>query len=621
LYRLLLLALSVSLVSVALLSHALLAQSPVAKSSAESSSASDSRQNPEKLEQQVVVTGTYQSINLEEAERPIRVIPVDRKALLTTNTWIDLLRLDSSLDVRQRGANSMQADFSIRGGSFGQTLVLVDGLRMNDSQTGHHNSDLPIPLDSVARIEILPGAGSAHYGADAVGGVINVITRRPESSFMRLRGGLGNFGTNQQRAEFGHTRGEFYQQVSLSRELSTGFIANRDYRYLGGAYQAGIRTRWGNSSVLLASSDRVFGAQGFYGNFPSWERTKSWWVSGRQEFGSRTEASFAYRRHTDLFVLFRDNPLRYTNHHIKNAVQAALRRRDPIGDKFQVSYGVEGFNDDIVSNNLGNRSRARGAAYAVVDARALRRFSVSFGARQEIYSGGQRAFSPLASAAFWASSKIKIRGNASRAFRLPTFTDLYYRDPANIGNPNLRSERAANYEGGVDLYLTERVRVETTVFRRNERDVIDFVRSDLTSPWRAINFQQLNFTGLETALLWRHKTGQFDLRYTALEGGRQEVAGTFSRYAFNYPRHHAVVGWQTTVKRQVLMRTRIGRLARLGRDAYTTWDLYAARAGGTITPFLQFTNLSNARFQEIVGVPMPGRGVVFGLEWMPFGRR
>ena len=90
----------------------------------------------------------------------------------------DALRLASSIDVRMRGVSGVQSDFAVRGANFGQMLVLVDGVRLNDAQSGHHNGDIPVPLDAVERIEVLYGPGSSLFGADAFGGTVNVITRR-----------------------------------------------------------------------------------------------------------------------------------------------------------------------------------------------------------------------------------------------------------------------------------------------------------------------------------------------------------------------------------------------------------------------------------------------------------
>ena len=132
----------------------------------------------------VVVTGAYSPVPLEEANRNIRSLDL-RRLSLVSNTFADLLKLDSSVDLRERAPNLLQSDISIRGGGFGQTLILLNGLRLNDAQSGHHNLDVPVAADAVERIEILKGSGSTLYGSDAVGGVVNFITSKPEATARR----------------------------------------------------------------------------------------------------------------------------------------------------------------------------------------------------------------------------------------------------------------------------------------------------------------------------------------------------------------------------------------------------------------------------------------------------
>src|SRR3954454_17394759 len=145
------------------------------------------------VKETVVVTGVWEPLPLEEADRSVRSIRLEG-VRLTTNTFTDLLRLDPSVDLRERAPNGVQGDVSIRGGSFGQTLVLLDGMRLNDVQSGHHNLDLPVPLEAIQSVEILKGSGSTLYGSDAVGGVVNFVSRVPESSEFRLQAAAGNFG-------------------------------------------------------------------------------------------------------------------------------------------------------------------------------------------------------------------------------------------------------------------------------------------------------------------------------------------------------------------------------------------------------------------------------------------
>src|SRR5437899_12686837 len=172
-------------------------------------------QQPEPRRETIVVTGVYQPIAIDEVDRSVRLLPVQGEELLS-NTWVDFLRLDPSLDVRERAPNGVQADLSIRGGTFGQTLILIDGQRMNDAQSGHHNMDIPLPLEAIARIEVLRGSGSTLYGSDATGGVINIITKRPEASEFRLRTALGNFGVNQERGSLALVHGDLTEHLTFS---------------------------------------------------------------------------------------------------------------------------------------------------------------------------------------------------------------------------------------------------------------------------------------------------------------------------------------------------------------------------------------------------------------------
>jgi iron complex outermembrane receptor protein len=371
------------------------------------------------------------------------------------------------------------------------------------------------------------------------------------------------------------------------------------------------RSSLGNSDLTLGYMDHPFGADQFYGDFPSWEDTKTWFAGARQEFGANTEADFSFRRHSDLFVLFRDQPEIYTNHHSDENEVADLRRHESLSPSANLFYGVEALHESIVSNNLGNHARSRAAAYAAVDFRALKRFSLTLSAREEVYRRWSGEFSPTVAGGVWLSQKVKFRASASRAFRMPSYTDLYYSDPANIGNPNLRPERAWTYEGGVDWAPAARVRATLTVFERRERDGIDFYRNSPTDLWRALNIDSLDFTGVEAAL----HVSDFDFRYTAMRAVQDTIPVAATKYTFNYPVQSGVIAWQRALLSSILFRTRVGVLDRRARDPYALWDVYAARTAGKLHPFLQVSNLTATSYQEIQGVQMPDRTVTGGIEF------
>lgn len=570
---------------------------------------------------EVVVTGTYQPIPLAESDRAVQLFDLAQPSPLLANSPLDFLRLDPAVDLRERAPNGLQSDISIRGATFGQTLVLLNGLRLNDVQSGHHNLDVPVPLESLEQIEVLKGAGSTLYGSDAVGGVVNFVTRVPEATELRLRAAFGNFGVNQERGVASLIEKNWSEQLTFSRDFSTGFRPDRDYRNLLLSSLSHYRSRIGNTDVTVGMTDRPFGADQFYGNYPSWERTKAWFAGLRQELGEQTEIDFGYRRHTDLFVLYRDQPQVYTNRHADESWQAALRRWEKLGVNNRLFYGVEALHESVESTNLGQHARSRGAGYVALDVRALRRFSLSLGAREELYGAGQQQFAPSATAGAWLTRQLKLRASASRAFRLPTYTDLYYHDPANVGSPNLLPETAWSYDGGLDWHLGQHLRAEATVFYRRESNGIDYVRTSPTDIWRATNFQRLRFTGLESAWEWSLPGGQrIALRYTGLHTSSDSPAAAYSKYSFEYPKHNGVFEYRALLMHQWALRTRLGALQRYGQDSYAVWDLYMTRAQGILRPFLQLTNLTSTTYQEVLGVVMPGRAVVGGVEWRLWAR-
>jgi iron complex outermembrane receptor protein len=285
-------------------------------------------------------------------------------------------------------------------------------------------------------------------------------------------------------------------------------------------------------------------------------------------------------------------------------------------------YGAEVYSDSIDSNNLGMHSRTRTAPYVALDVRALRRFSFSLGLREEVYGSFNHEFSPTLAAGYWIAPALKLRASVSRAFRLPTYTDLYYHDPANLGSANLRPERAWSYEGGLDWNAGGRLRAGATVFQRRERDGIDYVRSSVNDIWRATNFQRLQFTGVEASVALRPVSGhELEWQYTGLHGAQDAIGGQESKYVFNYPVHSGVFTWQGASSRGFVARTRIGVLQRYQRDFYGLWDVYAAVNRRRIRPFLQLSNMTNTSYEEIPRVAMPGRSLLGGFELLVFASR
>ena len=586
----------------------------------------------------MVVLGSPVPVPLAESSASVVVLPVEDKAL-TLESPQDLLRQDSSVFLEERGAGGGQTDLILRGGTFEQALVLLNGFRIDDSQTAHHNLDLPIPLDAMDSIEVLHGAGSTLHGEDALSGVVDFLTAAPSATSLRLRLGGGSFESNEESLLAAVARKRWSSRLTANRNFSTGFIADRDYRNEDTSSESWVSSRLGISDLLFAASDRSFGANQFYGPYNSWERTKGWFASGRQELGSRTVAAFGYRRHTDEFVLLRDDPAVYENNHVDGSWQASLRHTLPVATSSVLLLGLESDGDSIHSNNLGLHARNRGAGYADLDLRPGKsRWNLSAGLREELFSGGlQSALAPHLAGSLRLTDQIKLRASGGYGFRLPTYTDLYYSDPATIGNPNLKPESAWSGEAGADGALSSRLLISATGFYSRQHDAIDYVRAAslpnsllpawcTVNTWCAVNLSGLHFAGVESSATWTPAKGQkVQAAWTAVIGAQPPLNGLQSEYALNYPVENLHVTW-TAALGYALMVTNSVAIAKpyqqpgnppWNANPYPVWNAVLTRDAGKIRPYLRLGNLSNTGYQEINGVTMPGRSITGGISlWL-----
>jgi iron complex outermembrane receptor protein len=575
----------------------------------------------------MVVLGTATPVPLAESTRVVDVLPLKGVSLAAQSPQ-DFLREDSSVFLEERGAGGGQADMALRGGSFEQTLVLLNGFRINDAQTSHHNLDLPVPLEAMNSIEVLEGAGSTLHGVDALSGVVDFLTAAPDHDSVVLRAGEGSFQSNEESLLAGATHGRWSGRATAERNFSTGFMADRDYRNEDGSAESWIGSRLGVTDLLVATSDRSFGANQFYGSYPSWERTKGWFASARQELGSQMVAAFGYRRHTDEFVLFRDDPSIYENNHIDGSWQGSLRRTENMGKQGVMLMGLEADGDSIDSNNLGLHARNRGAGYVDFDLRpAKSRWSLSAGAREEIFSGGAQAvFSPELAGSLRLTESLKLRASGGYGFRIPTYTDLYYSDPTSLGNPKLKPESAWSSDAGVDWTPSAKLMLSATEFYSQQHDTIDYVRAatlpnaylpascTTANTWCADNLNGLHFVGVESTMTWLPGKGQaVRIAWTALHGAQTALHGLESEHVFNYPMENIHASWTWTMAHNFTLMNAVQLAQRYQQTVYPVWNATLTYRAWKVRPYVRATNLSNTGYQEIDGVNMPPRSIMGGF--------
>jgi iron complex outermembrane receptor protein len=572
----------------------------------------------------VVVLGQLEPAALGESARTVTQMDTQEHPLASQDAE-DYLRTDASVDIQQRAGAGVLNDISVRGASFEQTLVLVNGLRIDDAETAHFNLDLPVPLAALGGINVLHGEGSTQYGSDAIGGVVDFLTLDPIANTLRLRAGAGSFGEDQEGALGSYVGKRWSEVIAGDRDRSNGFAYDRDYRTENASSETRFASLLGKSDLLFAGDDRAFGANDFYGPYNSWERTKGWFAALTQQLGEHTVADAAYRRHSDIFVLLRDNPGYYKNQHIDDSYEGDIRDHREVFQHGTLLTGVEETTDEIHSNQLGDHGRNRAAGFAEFEWRVQQRWSVSAGLREEVFdgsaaNGGTVVSSPMASATRWLPHALKLRAALGHAFRQGTYVDLYYNDPVTIGNPKLKPESAWNYEGGLDWYPTGKLATTLTVFDSRQTNTIDYTRASPADKYQATNLGALNFIGVESSVDWQPSLSQHvKASYTFEHGTQSALNGLQSEYVFNYPTHNAHVEWTWNVRHQLLIQSRLGVVQRYGQTAYPVLSLSAVHETGRWRPYLQATNLTNTGYAEISGPPpvrMPGRGFTGGVEFV-----
>jgi iron complex outermembrane receptor protein len=572
--------------------------------------------------QTVVVTGAARPVELGSVTRAMTLITREQIARLPVQSIADVLRLASSIDVRMRGVRGVQSDFAIRGANFGQMLVLVDGVRLNDAQSGHHNGDIPVPLDAVERIEVLYGPGSSLFGADAFGGTVNVITRRVvDAPSLVVQG--GSFGLAGGRGQAGFERGVVRELIAVSADRSSGFMYDRDFRTAIVRSQTAIGSA---TNLSLSYLSKEFGANNFYGgNAPSREWTDQTLVAADHRFsnvgGWSTTASASYRTHGDRFLFNQLQPQLSDNRHRTHAVLAAMSGARRVGGAGTLTVGVEGGGDWIRSTNLGDHSTARVSGFGEWRQEIGPRTQIDATLRVDRYNEFGTSWSPAAGIGWWPSSILRLRASAGRAFRVPTFTERYYSDPANLAREEVGPETAWAGEGGADVLIPGGWTLHTTFFARADEDVIDWLRPTAADRWRTYNIRDVDTRGFEVGVRKTFTGGSMILaEYTALDVNAAAV-DQLSKYVLDYAPHSFVAAAAIPLPARFSVAPRVEYRRRSRTTGTFDYVLLDARIGKRLTQhlelFVEGSNLLDETYQEIAGVAMPGATMVVSLAIRP----
>ena len=579
----------------------------------------------------------------------------DRKSLYAepVQTLESALRLSPSVDIRERGAKGAQADISVRGGSFDQTMVLLNGIDFTDARTGHQSHSLPVDLDCISGVDLIDGVP----GVGAYAGAVNIRTAPLRPRYLRFEGSGGQYGYAYANLSGGVTDGGMTLFGAASYRRSDGYRHNTDFdtynAYVRGTFQT---RRAGLFDFQAGYQNRAFGSNGFYAayNPEQWEHTSTalaslrWQQSvGRFTFG----ASASYRKNFDRYDWTRGTAL---NRHNTDNVGARLWGDLAWAGGVTTLGGDYGYNH-IFSTNLGFKLPEPHGDYTHADSRHTGNIWLRHAKRWRRFDASASAgvsLTPYGTSALWnidggwkPSESWHVGLGASQSMRLPTFTDLYYSSPAQINNLDLTPEHAVTFRLGAD-YARGVWSASVQSYYRLGRDLIDWVwYDDIPSTpeawrgkWHSEQTSRLNTFGLEISGGYTSGTGflrRVTLSYGYITTDRRE--DIVAKSAMDFMRHKAALSVGVHfLRRMSLVLTGsvydrngeytyypvVGDSSQSEPRAFEPYFLLDGRLQwekGWCRLYVDATNITDSRYCDMGGIPLPGFWCIAGVT-LTFGR-
>ncbi len=616
-------------------------------------------QNDTLVLKQVDINGSRIPSEFNEKMRSVFIISHEEIEAMPVTSLDELLEYSLNTDVRQRGALGVQSDISVRGGSYEQLAVMLNGVRINDPQTGHHNLNIPLDLSCVSRIEILQGPGTRMYGPGAFSGAVNIITSVPERNGARIQAEGGDFEYLNAGGSLFANSGKFSNLISAGYKSSGGYRYNTDFK-TGNLFWFGQhRSKAGIITAQAGYNDKSFGANSFYSpDYPDqFEQTRAFISSIRLEADHplHIRPQVYYRRHQDRFELFRQGSNAaswYTGHnyHLTHVLGAE------ISSWFAWAAGKTSFGGDyraesVYSNKLGNEMEAPVPVPFEGDAMFTRFkkrevFTVyadhQFSYRKLNCSGGVmgyyssetgfRAF-PGIDLSYSFSSLFSAFASYNQSLRLPSFTEMYYVGPDRIANSEIVPEEAVNTEMGV-RYSKTAVNWGAAVYYRDGKNIIDWVKTTADEKWTTANITSLESYGTELFAKFYipHFYAKSPIRSVNVNVvynfSQKASKGYYSMYALDYLRNKISVGIQHVIYKNLsaswtmVYQEREGTYTdknknEVGYPSYFTFDGRIMWKSGKIQVFADASNIFNSEYFDLGNLPMPGRWFRAGVVYAP----
>ncbi|MFH0733367.1 MAG: TonB-dependent receptor [bacterium] len=578
-----------------------------------------SQNEPTYKTDEIIITSNKTSTAFLESTRSISSINKEEIKLLPVSSLSDLLEFTTGVDIKQRGPQNVQSDLSIRGGSFEQTLVLINGIKISDSQTGHHNMNLPVSLYDIEKIEILKGQGSSIHGANAFSGVVNIITKSNKEQSLSLNSSVGSNGYYDTYLGFSQPFGILKNNFSISKSHSNGYRYNTGFNNLNISYTPKLLFGKNSISLFTGYQKKEFGSNGFYSDkYPNqWEETKTLLTSLKGDFvfdNLFLSPKFSWRKHDDMYLLDHERPSFYKNTHVNNSYNAEVETI------YHSAYGFTALSfefgiDKIESSNLDNHERNKAGVSIEHKTNLFSILDLSIGGYLYKYDQWGWKLCPNADLGLQISQDFRLYASIGNSFRIPTFTELYYTSPAQIGNSSLKPEEALSYEAGIK-YITENINSSVSFFARNGKNLIDWSKQNTQDKWTANNIADLNTNGVEVnfsflpqSLFIKSPITKISLGYSYLETDDSKI-NYISRYVLDNLRHQAIATIHHQLVFDIQQSWNIKYEYRYNSSDYFLWDTKISRQINFVNLSVSINNLFNRAYTDFTNLPMPGRWII-----------
>ncbi len=622
---------------------------------------------------EIVVTATRSPLSIARAGSAISVIPAEEIQRSSSKSVADLLRTVPGLSVVETGGPGATTTVRIRGAEARQTLVLIDGIRVNDPSAGAGEFDFSnLVLTDVERIEVVRGPQSALYGSDAIGGVINVITRKGRGKpRVSVSAEGGSYGSKALRGSISGSEGPVSYAFSATGYDTAGFsrygfrvrritgltpfpLEADSTRRFGASGRVGVKLS-DNVEVEVGGSTFLNAAQydASFGQFPD---TPSFALARvHQTFARTTALAFdgALRNTVTLYGNRTDRSFRDISYFdIGLPDPASFGTRDDFtGDRYGAEYqgdlslgafgtltfgtkiereGIETFTrpflpvPGLVRTRTNNADQTTRSAYLLHQFTIAQNTSISLAGRvDDVLDVDRFVTGRITLAHEIPASETKLRASLGTGAKAPALFQLF--DPS-FGNPDLVSERSIGVDAGVDQVLLDgRIKISATVFQNRFRNLLDFASSPACPPNRAfgcfVNVARAQSFGFELS-------GDFDIvprlvrmriAYTYLDATDRLTGLTLARRPENEGRIGLTI---TPIERLTIQPVLLfvdqrfssnGETDRL--PAYARFDISAEyQATDSLTIFARGENLTNTRYEDVKNFGTAGVSFYGGLR-------